>query len=157
MGAGCGYWEYLLQKRGVDIISYDKNTEFAPEMRYIEIKDGEPDKLADHSDKTLMLSWPDADEGSTFSLDCLKYYKGESIIHIGELFGETMSSNPWGQSTSQAFQMQLGKEFRCINRVQLPNWPGHMDSLTLWRRVAKPVECDGALFQYVDVPPKRYY
>nr|XP_006815735.1 PREDICTED: uncharacterized protein LOC100378907 [Saccoglossus kowalevskii] len=126
-------------------------------MRYIEIKDGGPEVLSEYSERTLMISWPDSEESSTFSTDCLKHYKGSSIIHIGELFGETMSSNPWGQSTSQNFQLQLGEEYRCINRVQLPNWPGHMDALTLWRRVESPVDCDGAMFQHVDVPPKRYY
>ncbi|XP_006815735.2 uncharacterized protein LOC100378907 [Saccoglossus kowalevskii] len=157
MGAGCGYWEYLLKKRGVDIVCYDQNSQYAPDMRYIEIKDGGPEVLSEYSERTLMISWPDSEESSTFSTDCLKHYKGSSIIHIGELFGETMSSNPWGQSTSQNFQLQLGEEYRCINRVQLPNWPGHMDALTLWRRVESPVDCDGAMFQHVDVPPKRYY
>lgn len=95
-------------------------------------------------------------EGCTFSLDCLKFYKGNTIIHIGELFGETLSSNPWGQTTSRDFQLQLGEHFRCVSRVQLPNWPGHLDSLTVWSRASQPVECDGADMVFVHLQNPRY-
>lgn len=95
-------------------------------------------------------------EDCSFSLDCLKNYKGGTIIHIGELFGETLSANPWGQTTSRAFQLELGEHFRCVSRVQLPNWPGHMDSLTVWSRASQPVECDGAEMVFVRLENPRY-
>lgn len=95
-------------------------------------------------------------EDCSFSLDCLKNYKGGTIIHIGELFGETLSANPWGQTTSRAFQLELGERFRCVSRVQLPNWPGHMDSLTVWSRASQPVECDGAEMVFVRLENPRY-
>ena len=68
-------------------------------------------------------------------MDCLSYYCGDCIIHIGEMFGETLSFNPWGQSTSRTFQLELLKSFRCVTRVNLPNWPGHKDNLTVWKRI----------------------
>lgn len=34
---GNGYWEFLLQERGADIIAFDQNTIYPPEMRYMEI------------------------------------------------------------------------------------------------------------------------
>ena len=95
-------------------------------------------------------------EDCSFSLDCLKHYKGGTIIHIGELFGETLSTNRWGQTTSRAFQLELGEHFRCVSRVQLPNWPGHMDSLTVWSRASQPVECDGAEMVFVRLQNPRY-
>ena len=96
-------------------------------------------------------------EDCSFSLDCLKHYKGGTIIHIGELFGETLSANPWGQTTSRAFQLELGERFRCVSRVQLPNWPGHMDSLTVWSRASQPVECDGADMVFVRLKENQRY
>lgn len=96
-----------------------------------------------------MLGWPDQDEESNFSVDCLQHYNGDTIIHIGELFGETLSKNPWGQSTSQKFQLQLGELFRCVYRTRLPNWPGFLDTLSIWCKAKKAVECDGGLFCYV--------
>lgn len=95
-------------------------------------------------------------DSCSFSLDCLKFYKGNTIIHIGEMFGETLSSNPWGQTTSRDFQIQLGECFRCVSRVQLPNWPGHMDSLTVWSRALQPVRCDGADMVFVHLANPRY-
>ena len=96
-------------------------------------------------------------EDCSFSLDCLKYYSGKTIIHIGELFGETLSSNPWGQTTSRAFQLRLGETFRCVSRVQLPNWPGHMDSLTVWSRAPDVVDCDGADMVFIPLKNTRYF
>ena len=95
-------------------------------------------------------------EGCLFSLDCLRNYKGNTVIHIGELFGETLSTNPWGQTTSRDFQLRLGETFRCVSRVQLPNWPGHMDSLTVWSRAPQPVECYGAEMVFINSTNPRY-
>lgn len=125
-------------------------------MRYIDIMESDPSVLRDHEDRALLLSWPDHEEDCSFSLDCLKHYKGCTIIHIGELFGETLSANPWGQTTSRAFQLELGERFRCVSRVQLPNWPGHMDSLTVWSRASQAVECDGADMVFVRLENPRY-
>ena len=79
------------------------------------------------------------------------------MIHIGELYGETFTHNPWGQTTSRDFQLRLGEQFRCVSRVQLPNWPGYMDTLTIWRRMAATVECDDAAMRFVPLDNRRYY
>jgi hypothetical protein len=87
-------------------------------------------------------------EESSLGIDSLSHYQGNTLIHVGELFGETLSPHPWGITTSSKFQLALLKEFRLVRRVQLPNWPGLKDFLSVWKRVAPPVECDGALFHY---------
>ncbi|KAM9320648.1 uncharacterized protein PAF06_005169 [Gastrophryne carolinensis] len=150
-GAGTGYWEFLLQSRGLDVVAFDQNAIFPPEMRYMEITTGGPELLENYPDRALFLAWPDADESSRFSLDCLAYFRGQTIFHVGELLGETLSSNPWGQSTSRDFQIALAEDFCCVKRIRLPNWPGHVDSFTVWKRKNPQfVLCDGAHFQYVD-------
>ncbi|XP_043574366.1 uncharacterized protein LOC122564008 [Chiloscyllium plagiosum] len=156
-GAGTGYWEYLLQSQGVDLISFDTNTIYPPEMRYSEILTSGPEMLEQFPDRVLFLAWPDIDESSTFSLDCLSYFRGDIILHVGELLGETLSANHWGQSTSRNFQLALAEDFCCLSRVKLPNWPGHLDSLTMWKRKnPQSVVCDGANFHYVN-PKYRMY
>ncbi|XP_073472962.1 uncharacterized protein LOC143982004 [Lithobates pipiens] len=150
-GAGTGYWEFLLQSRGLDVVAFDQNRIFPPEMRYTEIMTGGPELLENYPDRALFLAWPDADESSRFSLDCLAYFRGHTLFHVGELLGETLSSNPWGQSTSRDFQLALAEDFCCVKRIRLPNWPGHVDSFTVWKRKNPQfVLCDGAHFQYVD-------
>ncbi|XP_060704334.1 uncharacterized protein LOC132830559 isoform X2 [Hemiscyllium ocellatum] len=154
---GTGYWEYLLQSQGVDLISFDTNTIYPPEMRYSEILTSDPEMLEQFPDRVLFLAWPDIDESSTFSLDCLSYFRGDIILHVGELLGETLSANHWGQSTSRNFQLALAEDFCCLSRVKLPNWPGHLDSLTMWKRKnPQSVVCDGANFYYVN-PKYRMY
>ncbi|MEE6468616.1 hypothetical protein FKM82_008331 [Ascaphus truei] len=107
--------------------------------------------LEQFPDRALLLAWPDADESSHFSLDCLSYFRGETLFHIGEVLGETLSSNPWGQSTSRDFQLALAEDFCCVKRVKLPSWPGHVDSFSVWKRKnSQLVLCDGAHFQYVE-------
>uniref|UniRef100_UPI00398EDB9C uncharacterized protein n=1 Tax=Pristiophorus japonicus TaxID=55135 RepID=UPI00398EDB9C len=156
-GAGTGYWEYLLQSHGVDLISFDTNTVYPSEMRYSEILTSGPEILEQFPDRVLFLAWPDTDESSTFSLDCLSYFKGNTILHVGELLGETLSANHWGQSSSRDFQLALAEDFCCLSRIKLPNWPGHLDSFTMWeRKSTQPVVCDGAHFHYVNTKCRVY-
>ncbi|XP_040194520.1 uncharacterized protein LOC120927727 isoform X3 [Rana temporaria] len=60
-GAGTGYWEFLLQSRGLDVVAFDQNQIFPPEMRYTEIMTGGPELLENYPDRALFLAWPDAD------------------------------------------------------------------------------------------------
>ncbi|XP_063812037.1 uncharacterized protein LOC135049940 [Pseudophryne corroboree] len=150
-GAGTGYWEFLLQCRGLDVVVFDQNSIFPPEMRYTEVMTGGPELLENYPDRALFLAWPDADDSSHFSLDCLIFFRGQTLFHVGELLGETLSSNPWGQSTSREFQLALAEDFCCVKRIRLPRWPGHVDSFSVWKRKNPQfVLCDGAHFQYVE-------
>ncbi|XP_069767172.1 crystallin, beta B1, like 3 isoform X3 [Narcine bancroftii] len=88
---GTGYWEYLLQCHGVDVISFDRNEVYPSEMRYSEILTSGPEILEQFPDRILVLAWPDPDESSTFSLDCLKHFRGDTILHIGELLAMSHS------------------------------------------------------------------
>eukprot|EP00050_Salpingoeca_kvevrii_P020821 m.102993 g.102993 ORF g.102993 m.102993 type:complete len:125 (+) comp9037_c0_seq1:669-1043(+) len=119
----------------------------------------------------MLLAWPDISEESIFGAQCIEAFKGMTIVHIGELAGQTLSANPWGQvcaealyhcscdlcstlltscgdvqSTSARCQQALWSTFRCVARVPLHTWPGMMDELTIWKRAEAPVECDGAFF-----------
>jgi len=46
-------------------------------------------------------------EHSKVSDECLKYFRGPSIVHVGELFGETAGENPFGMSTNYTFQLDV--------------------------------------------------
>ncbi|XP_077150377.1 uncharacterized protein LOC143815234 isoform X3 [Ranitomeya variabilis] len=66
-GAGTGYWEFLLQSRGLNVVAFDQNTIFPSEMRYTEVMTGGPELLENYPDRALFLAWPDADGLPTFS------------------------------------------------------------------------------------------
>ena len=119
------------------------------------VRKGGPDVLTRHSDRTLFLCYPDeghigtdgADEESredtvmAFSMaaQCLQYYKGAYVIHVGELLatGSCLAQNdqaPWGRSSSAEFQERLATEFHCVLCLELPNWLHTRDRLTVWKR-----------------------
>lgn len=51
-GAGTGYWEFLLQNRGVDVVAFDENSIYPQEMRYTQLLD------VCHSRQDSEADWP---------------------------------------------------------------------------------------------------
>lgn len=74
IGAGTGYWAWLLRERGVDIVAYDRRPPSAPAVNghhavryqgeavnappFVEVVEGGPEMAAMHPDRALFLCWP---------------------------------------------------------------------------------------------------
>lgn len=109
---------------------------------------GNPDVLLEPEmkKKTLFLCYPDEDimEGDdeeenlaeSMGAMCLENYKGEYVIHVGELFGDSLSMDqaPWGRSSGPQFQERLASEYHCLLKVSLKNWLHVRDTLSVWKR-----------------------
>lgn len=142
IGAGRGYWGSMLLKRGkvydgYDITPWNRKGEKYP--AWCEIKQGSANVLAapENHKKTLFLCYPDdfqSENTKSLALACLKKYRGDTIIHVGEMLGQTVLENPWGKSTDADFQQQLAASFHKVLQVPLPSWPGAMDTLSVWKR-----------------------
>jgi hypothetical protein len=68
---------------------------------------------------------------------CLEHYTGSTIIHVGELYGDTLSLEqaPFGRSSSSEFSQRLAAEYHCILRMKLEsNWLHVRDTLSVWKR-----------------------
>ena len=158
---GCGanaYWCRQLQAKGVDIVGYDvapdkggkieeetsANDKNKPQTEF-QVLQGSPHHLSKHSDRTLLLCYPDEltsiDEKTakpySMALECLEHYHGDYIIHVGELFVTgclSLDQAPWGRSSSAEFQEQLAAQFHCVLSIELPNWLHTVDRLTVWKR-----------------------
>ena len=68
---------------------------------------------------------------------CLEHYTGEYVIHVGELYGDTLSLEqaPFGRSSSSEFQLRLAGEYHCILKLKLNNnWLHVRDTLSVWKR-----------------------
>jgi len=135
MGAGTGYWAYLLQHIGCNIIAYDKNppdqfhslSDLNPwhgNITYTEVKKGTPEILTSHSDRTLFLCWPPYD--NSMACQCLHYWEGEYLVYIGEDCG--------GVTGNDEFYETLDKKFSLIKVVDIPQWLGIHDRMTIWSR-----------------------
>lgn len=67
---------------------------------------------------------------------CLENYKGDTIVHVGELFGDTLSMDqaPWGRSSGAEFQQRLFSEYHCVLKAKLTNWLHVKDTISVWKR-----------------------
>ena len=155
IGAGTGYWAWLLTQRNVNIIAYDLADSHAGEkdrFRHSLVQDGGVEKVSckEYAGHALMLCWPDivgdeattdADRG-TFGVDTLQAYKGKTVVYIGELGPNVCrAAKGWGDpfpkggsTSSAAFQEELQSNFELVKRVALPNWPPYNSHLTIWNR-----------------------
>lgn len=138
IGSGSGYWARLLLDRGVDILPVDR-TGTRASSSWTEVLQGGPGILPRLSSKrNLFLCYPD--ETSQLGSACLRRFKGEYLIHVGELFITGTQSGglqrPWGRSSSADFQVELMETFHLLLVTRLPSFPVARDHLTVWRRTS---------------------
>ena len=127
IGAGTGYWGYLLQNRGVDIICYDHKDPSWEKMwkrKWINIKKGDISKISLYPDRTLFLCW--GDYGSEFGYRAIKKYKGKYLIVIGE--GED------GCTFNNSFFKELNTSWSRVRAYNNPQWFGIHDYLSVYKR-----------------------
>lgn len=89
LGAGTGYWAYLLRSMGVDIVAYDiaplgggHSNRYHPDVRpWAEVLYGNVWVLSRHAERSLFLCWP-----PRFSnlWESLRFYKGDCVLYIGD-------------------------------------------------------------------------
>ena len=126
MGAGTGYWAWLLREQGVDVVAYDK----APYKnshangRWSDVLPGRPPKLSRHPERTLLLVWPPF--WSVMAWNCLEHYAGSTVAYVGEGQG--------GCTGGDLFHDRLHDEFEQIAECAIPQWEGIHDYLTIHRR-----------------------
>jgi len=129
LGAGTGYWAWLLRERGVDCVAYDlappdqaANAHAFRPLTWTAVEPGSIDMLARHADRALFLCWPPYRD--SFAARALRAYAGSTFIHIGEPRG--------GHTADDTFFDALEGHWRPVERVALPNWPGTCDALTVF-------------------------
>jgi len=128
------------RKRGPDLNSKIFDDGF-------EIHSGGPKalKLKNMYKRALFLCYPDEDvmeddtrddSAQSMGAACLEHYKGNTVIHVGELYGDTpsMDQAPWGRSSGPEFQQRLASEYHCILRAKLNNWLHVNDTISVWKR-----------------------
>ncbi|KAF0701709.1 Aste57867_7875 [Aphanomyces stellatus] len=171
IGAGTGYWGRLLQLRGVDIKCFDlhvpgdgvsdddasdeEEEEKLERKTWIHVQKGTPEVLKKLNKRSLLLCYPDDYEDSeeSMALECLNNYTGDTVIHIGELFGHTLClPEPWGRTSSPDFQIRLAAVFHKVLQVPLNSWHSSMDALTVWKRTKTCIVEDGI---YAYIPPNE--
>lgn len=145
LGAGSGYWAYLLKQMDVDIIAYDDFSWETAKTRWFPVQNGNENSLLGHQNRALFLCWPPNRTGmATRSLLAYLSMGGKTVIYVGEhpAYLETRSTlghepifKPTGTGMAEPeFFMNLDIFFELVRVVELPNWPRFKDKLFIWKR-----------------------
>jgi len=125
IGAGSGYWAWLLRQAGVHVRPYDNNkrTEYIGK-RWVRVFKGDSTSVRKHKDRALMLCWPEYDDPQAY--DSLRFYKGDKVIYAGE--------GGYGCNACSKFHESISDNWTEMKNVMLPQWDGIHDNLRLFSR-----------------------
>ncbi|KKM16800.1 hypothetical protein LCGC14_1682200 [marine sediment metagenome] len=130
IGAGTGYWAYLINKYEGDIIAFDNNEwknyfkKTFYSTKWFDVKFGVENQVKKYPERTLFLCW--IDSSSKMGLTCLKLYTGTYFIHIGESKGLCCATD--------SFFKYLNKKFQLVKDISIPQWHGCHDYLEIYKR-----------------------
>jgi hypothetical protein len=133
IGAGTGYWAYLVRKAGGEILAFDSDpplsssqNSYRHRVQYTEVLLGGPEVLKTMPPRfqTLFLCWPPYSD--SFAYDCLVTFKGKNVVYIGE--GE------FGCNATDSFFRQLRRHWIDVREIVLPQFYGIHDRMRVLRR-----------------------
>jgi hypothetical protein len=116
IGAGTGYWAWLLRQVGADVIAFDRET--ASRHLYSEVRIGGPEQIAAYPSHTLLLCWPPHDDPMV--TECLDRYRGKTLLYVGAGPGAT----GWDERLDR---------WERVTEINIPQWDGIRDGLTVYR------------------------
>lgn len=121
VGAGTGYWAWLLAQAGAKVSAYDQSENSVP--RWFDVDLGQSDILSGRRESSLFLCWPPYQ--TKMATEALHHFDGHRVIYIGEFRGRT---------ADEEFHFKLETDFDLIQTVQIPCWPGFRDQIYVFER-----------------------
>eukprot|EP00736_Rhodelphis_marinus_P014170 Rmarinus@m.26270 len=160
VGAGTGYWAFLLHSIGLDVIAVDisgytiaNNTyhTLVPgpfisqaecddfnhrQLAFYHVQRGDESVVSRYPSRTLLLCWPprEDDKSNMMAYNCVQNFAGETLLYVGEWRGQTTRESQYGESAGRLFQEYVESNFYLTETVVIPNWPFSRDKLMVWRR-----------------------
>jgi hypothetical protein len=137
IGAGTGYWAWMLRQVGTDIIAYDQwppqvdsddNRFHVRAKCWTEVLQDDERAIDRHPERNLFLCWPPP--SSPMAFQALERYRRDTFIFVGEA-PRAGSVNSSGDSS---FVQLLDAQWSCVQTVALPNWELCWDQLHVFRR-----------------------
>ncbi len=132
IGAGGGYWEHLLSRKGLPVAAFDIATagqdKSIARRAWFPVQVGDERHVLDHPELSLFLCWPL--EAVPVAFNSLSLYEGDQVVYVGEARG--------GWTADDRFFDMLDKEWNCVQQVRIPNWPPGVrdtrDQVWIYRR-----------------------
>lgn len=132
IGAGTGYWASLLHMLGADVLCFDtsppettSNHWHKGATHWHPVNVGGPEVISKYPERTLFLCWPPYDDD--MAIDCLRAYVGDAVVYIGEGAGGCTGNDAFHDTLSRGFQEEV--------TVDIPQYHGIHDCLTIYRRI----------------------
>ncbi len=120
IGCGSGYWAWLLQQAGADVLAFDAKP---PCRTWTNVRRGDARAVQTAPGRALLLCWPPW--GSLMADDALRLAAAPVVIHVGEWMGGT---------AEPGFFERLAAGYVPVETVALPQWLARSDWLSVWRR-----------------------
>jgi len=130
VGAGNGYWAYLLAKAGADVVAYDRQPDggnaWFPKIEkpWFPVQRGPASAAKAHADRTLLIVWPPYN--APMANTALRLYHGSRFVYVGEGDG--------GCNANSAFFARLEREWRVAAEATIPRWEGINDGVVVYER-----------------------
>lgn len=161
LGAGNGYWAWMLSQYGIDVNAYDiapledEESWFKTSLmtehgwdagvkaeKFHLVKRGSVEVLAEpeNADRVLFLCWPNYN--TDFAYEAVKAFRGDTVIYIGEGAGGCNADD-------QFFALMTGEDYRWSSDDEPPlpdqeweevafqsmtQWAGMHDNVYVYRR-----------------------
>ncbi len=130
VGAGNGYWAYLISQLGGEIICFDKypgkihqSEEYFEQMWY-PVSGEDENIVTEFSDRSLFLCW--APYNDDMAVNCLRNYSGNTVVYVGEGVD--------GCCANDAFFELLTEKFTLCDGAEIPSYLGINDKLFVFQR-----------------------
>lgn len=130
VGAGTGYWAWLLDQLDVEVVAYDaspnSSNDWCSDDHWVEVMAGSHKTIEweQFQDYALMLCWPPYDTAMAYNT--LKAYQGNTLVYVGEWEG--------GCNASLNFWREVYKCWEGVQCVPIPQWVGVRDALWILHR-----------------------
>jgi len=155
IGAGGGLWARRLRESGYDIIAYDTpkfdedyhdggaariaSMKLTEVSWFDDMRVGGPESAKEHSDRALVLMWPDITGDGLYGLTAVENYDGQTLVTVGEWRGHTFGdyapgATASGMSFSAECQELVSSRFALERVVPVGNWPMFDSVAMIWRR-----------------------
>lgn len=132
LGAGNGYWGYVLSQYGINIKCFDnfswennKESRFESwrENKLYPVEVGNEEIVKKHKDRSLMMIWPYMNK---MAYNALRMYEGDTLIYVGESYG--------GCTADDNFFKELSLNWKLVDGCALNTWSWLHDHLSVYRR-----------------------
>ena len=129
IGAGTGWWAMRITETGGNVVAYDTEPydNHWSAGRWAEVSEGGPEKAAWHADRAMFLCWPPYT--SPMAAQAVRMHRdfgGTTVAIIGE--------GPGGCTGDDDLCAQLDEHYVLVAEIDIPQWEGLHDYLTIWRR-----------------------